>query len=146
MGSGLVAEIATDEEINTLLNSGDLVNFNESEAAYVDWPNFLWLVVKRDSVPIGMAVMIDRTNCSIDLHIGILCAYKKLGRLFAKCVVNWIWDNLQDMCHISTDVPTCYPQVKNFVVKCGFEVEGLQKQCIKIDGELHDRWLLGLRR
>lgn len=137
---------ATEEEINYLLDSGEIVNLYEQGLKYYEAPGLHWLAVYKDDDIIGMAFAGDKTNASIELHIGVLSQYKRDARKLARSVLDYIWCNMQDIYHICTYVPFCYPEVKNFVIKCGFQVDCVERQSIYVNGELTNRWILSICR
>ena len=94
---------------------------------------------------IGCFILEKKSAITVDCHVQVLPEYRKdYADEFGHKVIEWTWKNT-DARKITAQIPFLYPNVKDFALKMGFEIEGINKQSYLKDG-IHDQWYLGIER
>ena len=78
-------------------------------------------------------------------HVQILKDGRAKAMEFGKEALNWIWENTPAQ-KITVTIPELYPDVERFVIKQGFQHEGVSKKSHLKNGKLYDQSYLGLSR
>jgi RimJ/RimL family protein N-acetyltransferase len=106
-----------------------------------------WLRVSVDDETIGLYVLHAKNCVTLEIHTGILHEYRKeYSRESIRETLRWVVDNVPEYQKIIAWVPTIYPNVKNFALRNGFRVEGVNRNSFLKNGEIHDQWLLGITK
>jgi hypothetical protein len=82
----------------------------------------------------------------VEAHIAILPKYQaRYAFRAAKMGIEWIWQNTHVRKIISM-TPDTLPHIKKFILKLGFELEGVNKCSFLKDGVLYNQYYGGLVR
>ena len=97
---------------------------------------------------IGMYNLHPHNSTTLEIHAFILPTKRKEhSKLTGQEILKWILDNAPKQYQkIIAQVPSIYPNVKDFCIKNGFQVEGVNRLSHKKNGEIVDQWLLGITR
>lgn len=96
--------------------------------------------------PIGVMIYHPTSSITVDCHVQVLPQHRKqYAKAFGEAVINWLWKNTSFL-KINAQIPFCYPNVCEFAVLNGFEVEGTNKCSYLKNNQIHDQWYLGLAR
>ena len=110
-----------------------------------DLYNCIYVVGYVNSDPIGMGIACPINNVTCEGHFAVLPKYREqyASELFSK-TIEWIFS--KEFSKVVVQIPFLYPDVKRFVEKHGFELEGVNRKSVMKNGEIHDQWYLGLVR
>ncbi len=104
---------------------------------------FLGCVVDGDLIGIYRLHWV--TGVTLQGHAHILKKYRKEHSILScKTVMRWVLDHLATCKKVDCLVPSVYPNVRQFLVACGFTEEGVSRSSFLLNGQLHDRHLLGI--
>lgn len=85
-------------------------------------------------------------NCvTLEGHIQVLKEHRDQAIEFGGKCLQWAWENT-DAQKIVVTVPEIYPDVVRFVMKFGFQVEGLCEGSYLKNSVLYDQMYLGISR
>jgi hypothetical protein len=94
---------------------------------------------------IGCFILHKRSKVTVECHVQVLPEYRKdYAREFGRSVIQWTWNNTNAE-KIVAEIPVIYPNVKDFALEMGFEIEGMNKAS-HMKHELVDQWYLGISR
>lgn len=94
----------------------------------------------------GCFILHKRNSITVECHVQVLPKYRKeFAEEFGRKVIEWTWKNT-DARKIVAQIPFLYPNVKDFALRMGFEVEGVNKLSYRKNGSIHDQWHLGIIR
>ena len=113
-----------------------------------DTKSQLYLAALSGSELIGYFAIFMRNPVELEAHIQILPEHRKKHALASgKAFLEWFYrDAPTRFIKLTTQVAFKYPNVKNFCTSFGLKVEGVNRQsCVK-DGQIYDRWHLGITR
>jgi len=90
---------------------------------------------------------LDQINAvTLEIHAQVLPEHRKgYSRATGKAALQWIVDHT-DCQKVIAWVPALYPNVRDFTVSQGFQIEGVSRKSYLKNGELHDLTLLGITR
>lgn len=102
--------------------------------------------VKLDDI--GLYNLHPHNSSTLEIHAFILPEYRKdKSEESGKEILKWMLEKSPVQYQkVIAQVPFLYPNVKEFCMKNGFQVEGVNRLSHKKDGVLHDQWLLGITR
>ena len=130
---GLVIEVLTDEQIFAATNEDGAKEVNLK----IDVINEFYVTLYEESELVGMANFKSKTLNMYDCHINILPEQRKYSMEAGHALLEWCSDNLKG-CLLYTNVPSCCDNVKQFLLKFGFEQSGILKNAWLKDGKRHD--------
>lgn len=97
------------------------------------------------SEPIGVMIYHPINGITWECHVQVLPAYREqYADEFSEKALDWAFS--LGVKKLVAQIPFLYPNVKDFGLKHGFEVEGINKQSYLKNGQIHDQWYLGLVR
>ncbi len=95
---------------------------------------------------IGCFVLHPVNAITYECHVQVLPEYRKdYAQEFGRKVIEWTWNNT-DALKMVAQIPTTYPNVKDFALSMGFAVEGKNKKSHLKNGEITDQWYLGISK
>lgn len=95
---------------------------------------------------IGCFVLYKQGRVTLECHVQVLPKYRKeYAEAFGNAVIQWAWDNTEAM-KLVAQIPVIYPNVKDFALARGFEIEGINEASYMKGGEIVDQWYLGIKR
>lgn len=95
--------------------------------------------------PMGIMVYHPINGVTWECHVQVLPDYRKeFADEFSKKALGWAWD--MGVQKIVAQIPFLYPNVRDFGLRHGFEVEGINRKSYMKNGQLHDQWYMGLVR
>lgn len=102
--------------------------------------------VKLDEI--GLYNLHPSNSSTLEIHAFILPEHRaKHSEESGKEILKWILEKAPEQYQkVIAQVPFLYPNVKDFCVKNGFVVEGVNRLSHKKNGELVDQWWLGITR
>lgn len=87
-----------------------------------------------------------KSSVLVEAHIAILPKFQaRYAFKAAKMGLEWIWRNTH-VEKIVSMTPDTLPHIKKFILKLGFELEGVNKCSFLKDGVLYNQYYGGLRR
>ena len=99
-----------------------------------------------DNNILGCISFMVKSAIMVEAHIAILKEYQAQHAFRAsKQAIEWIWRNTQ-VKKIMGMTPDTLPHIKRFILKLGFEQEGINKSSFMKDGVLYDQYYAGLQR
>ena len=94
----------------------------------------------------GLYCLHATNKTTLEIHAFILPEFRKEHSLQSgKEILRYICDNTT-YTKVIAQVPFLYPNVKDFCLKNGFVVEGINRLSHQKDGVIVDQWLLGITR
>ena len=111
-----------------------------------DMTGACWLVM-RDGDTLIALYSLDQINAvTLEIHAQVLPKHRKeYSRATGKAALQWIVEHT-DCQKVIAWVPALYPNVRDFTVSQGFQIEGVSRKSYLKNGELHDLTLLGITR
>ena len=111
-----------------------------------DVQNAYYVLVRDGDELIAMYIFRQRGAVTFEIHAQVLHQHRKeYSGATCRAALQWILDET-DVAKIIAWVPEIYPNVRNFAVSQGFQVEGINRKSYLKNGELHDQWLFGITR
>lgn len=111
-----------------------------------DMKGTCWLVMRDGDELIALYALDQVNGVMLEIHAQVLHQHRKeYSGATGKAVLQWIVENT-DVAKIIAWVPEIYPNVRDFTVSQGFQIEGTNRKSYLKNGELHDQWLLGITR
>ncbi len=97
---------------------------------------------------IGLYNLHPHNSTTLEIHAFILPNKRKENSvLTGKEILKWILENAPKQYQkIIAQVPFLYPNVKDFCINNGFQIEGINRLSHKKNGKIVDQWLLGITR
>ena len=113
-----------------------------------DFRNELYLAVWVDYEIIGFYAFRVVNWIELDVHAQILPEHRKKHALASGlAMIEWFnHDAPARFKKLTAQIPFKYPNVKNFGLSIGFEIEGINRQSYMKNGEIYDQWHLGYIR
>lgn len=106
-----------------------------------------FLHVWEDEKTIGLFEFKPVNAVTIDVHPYILPEFRgKKANEAGKLHLEWVYDNLPHCNKIIGNIPTLYKNVKIYSLMLGYREEGYSTASYLKNGEIHDRWYLGITR
>ncbi len=93
----------------------------------------------------GCFILHKQNSITVECHVQVLPEYRDHSETFGRKVIEWTWDNT-DAEKIVAQIPFLYPNVKDFALKMGFQIEGVNEASYMKHGKIHDQWYLGIKR
>ena len=103
------------------------------------------LVCYVDDQPASCLTLQQMNGITWDVHVQILPEYREMSLELGHKMLNWIWENTTAE-KLVAFISFKYENVKRYAERMGFEVEGISKNSIRIEGELIDQWLMGISK
>lgn len=106
-----------------------------------------WLLMYGEGEVYGVYRVHAMNSVTCEIHAQVVPKHRnehalETGRLALK----WIYDNAPQYEKVICWVPEIYPNVRGFAEKFGFKLEGTNRDSYLKNGQLHDQWLLGIKR
>lgn len=106
----------------------------------------VWLVMQAEGELIGLYHLRRINAVTLEIHAQVALEYRKrYSEATGKAALRWILDNTQ-IAKVIAWVPEIYPNVRDFTVSQGFQVEGANRKSYLKHEKLHDQTLLGITR
>ena len=107
----------------------------------------VWLIYSENDVDIGMLFINNDSTTAISFHPYIMPEHKGSGRGMVSEFFSWFIENIPAKVNkINVKVPIIHKTVYNFAKKVGFIDEGVDRMSYTKNGEVCDRYALGLTR
>lgn len=135
---GFCYDVLTNKEIfECISEDGATV-----DSLNIDVVKDYWLEIVDCGVDIGVFQLKQTFNKCWEAHIHILPQHReKYTQDAGDKIWSWVEDNLKEGL-IVTNVPKLYPNVREFLLKFGFEDSGCLKNAWFKNGQQHDMWIL----
>jgi hypothetical protein len=118
-----------------------------SYAPDLDTECWVLMTTPEDNDPVALYVFKRVNSVMIEIHAQVLPQHRKQYSMeTGRRAIEWIWANVPWCEKVIAWVPTLYPNVRDFTLANGFEIEGINTQSYRKHGKTHDQWLLGLTR
>ena len=113
-----------------------------------DFSTEIYLAVEAEDTVIGFYALKVLSHAEMDIHAQILPEYRKHYSIESGFkVLEWFYKEAPERFQkLTAQVPFVYPNVKDFCLKCGMKIEGINGLSYYKDGELHDQWYFGITR
>lgn len=115
----------------------------ESYQPNMDSATFLVGVV--DAMPIGVFIVHQINGVTWECHLQVLPEHRKnhASEFLTRCI-----DLVSNagVKKIVAQIPYLYPNVKDFALRHGFHIEGVNRKSYLKHGQLYDQWYVGLVR
>ena len=94
----------------------------------------------------GCFILHRQNSVTVECHVQVLPDFRQEhAEEFGKKVIEWTWKNT-DAVKIVAQIPLLYPNVKDFALRMGFEIEGSNTRSFRKNGMLYNQWYLGLSK
>lgn len=122
--------------------------FTEGAQAYEGYivPNGLYLGIFQADEIIGFWALDSETSSTIGIHCNVLKRHREHSMEVGRYFVDYAFRTYPDVHKLNAKIATLYPDVYNFTKKFGFKDEGIDRKSFTKEGELFDRYILGLTR
>lgn len=107
-----------------------------------------WLAMhNNDGTVVALYNFHAVNGITVEIHAHVLPEYRK-EHSAATCLAafRWMYDNEPECNKIIANVPNIYENVKNFAVRMGFSIEGVNRSSYRKNGGTHDQWSMGITR
>jgi len=105
-----------------------------------------WLAMRVEGELIALYALDAINAVTLEIHAQVVPKHRKqYSGATGKAALQWILDNTDAMKVIAW-VPEIYPNVRDFTVSQGFQIEGVNRKSYLKHGKLHDLTLLGITR
>jgi len=112
---------------------------------YPDMTDGVYLVGADGDDLVGLMAYEPINGVTWECHVQVLPKHRKtLADEFAQTALRWAFDMGCEK--IVAQIPVLYPNVRDFGIKHGFEVEGINRKSYMKNGQLYDQWYMGLTR
>lgn len=152
MGGSLKTERTLDQDlVASVMNLPEIVETVAEDGftgPYIpDVENEAWLQMIHDQNLIALYRLHGMNSVTVQIHAHVLPKYRKtpLSKQTGWQALEWVLENTEAHKIIAL-IPSAYPNVRDFTLSFGFELEGTVKESYKKNGEIHDQWLLGITR
>jgi len=107
----------------------------------------IWLMMKSGETEVGL-YQIERINgITAQIHANVLPEHRKPhSKATGRAALDWVYANLPEIHKVIAVIPDLYPNVRDFTMSFGFQLEGVNRQSYMKNGAIHDQWLLGITR
>jgi len=97
---------------------------------------------------IGLYNLHPSNSSTLEIHAFIRPKHRKeKSEESGREILKWILDNAPEQYHkVIAQVPSLYPNVKDFCIKNGFKIEGINRMSHMKNGNLFNQWMLGITR
>lgn len=107
-----------------------------------DMISFAYLAGVVNAEPIGVFVLHPVNGVTWECHVQVLPEYRKdYAHEFGEKCVEYCWE--LGVSKLVAQIPFLYPNVKDFALRQGFELEGINRKSYLKNGQLYDQWYLG---
>lgn len=105
----------------------------------------IFLACVADDELIGMYRLHWITGITLQGHTHILKKYReKWAKASCHAVMRWVLENVRRCKKVDCAVPSVYPNVRHFLVACGFTHEGTSRKAFQLNSKMHDMWWFGI--
>lgn len=120
----------------------------QPESFLPDLEREIYMGVYVDGGLIGFYAFRVVNSCELDIHAQILPEHRKKHALASgRAILKWFHDHAPDRFQkLTAQVPFKYPNVKDFCLAVGLQIEGVNRQSYRKGGEIFDKWHLGITR
>lgn len=137
----LVKKIMSDKDIWD--RASDEVNINYYQPSADD----IWLLVLSDLDIVGIIGIHGTSSCCVDFHPYLKKKHRPKCRIMIFELYNWFIDNIPiNYVKMNTTIPTCFMSAINTAHNTGLTHEGTCRKSYIRNGELYDRYFLGITR
>ena len=109
-------------------------------------PDYTYLGIYVEGVPIGFWVVHYTSNSTVQIHINIKKEHRAHGVDAGWYFLEYIFTKHPKIMRVECEVPHCYQDVIKFIQKFKFKSEGVKRQAVYRDGALQDVQMLSLLR
>lgn len=111
----------------------------------VDIDNVYWLAVyNSESVYCGLFMLCKTNYITCEIHTCLLPEFRgEIALLAGKELINYAFTKIQCKKLIS-NVPSYNNAALKFALKCGLEIEGINKESFMLDGVIYDQTMVGI--
>ena len=134
-----ISRIALDSQIiDDMLQDGESVDdcgFNFEQTVYLKYKDF------------GLFILKPITNAVVDIHPVFLKGKRSEAIKAMGLALDWIFKNSHSMLNkVVAQFPANRKEIKLYALKCGFKVEGINRESFLKDGEYLDQVMVGITR
>jgi hypothetical protein len=109
--------------------------------------NDCWLSMMEGDLFVGCYKLHALNRITVKAHAQILPEYrKKYSRDTGIALHEYIYNKAPAYLKVVVEIPTIYPNVKQFATDIGFREEGINRSSYLKGGEVIDQWMLGITR
>ena len=95
----------------------------------------------------GVYCLHPHNRVTLEIHAFILPEHRKEhSEMSGKKILEWIYSEAEQYKKVIAQIPKLYPNVRDFCLKQGFALEGINRMSHLKDGKLMDMWLMGITR
>lgn len=106
-----------------------------------------WLVIRSGNEIIALFNIHSHGAITAEIHAHVLPKHRKeFSRDAGDICLQWFYDEFPEYEKLIAQIPVIYENVERFTVSYGFKHEGLNRKCYLKNGEIIDKWLLGITR
>lgn len=134
-----ISRIALNEEIiDDMLQDGESIadcGFNFEQTVYLKYKDF------------GLFILKPITNTVVDIHPVFLKGQRSEAVKAMGLALNWIFENCHSMLNkVVAQFPANRKEIKLYALKCGFKVEGINRESFLKNGKYLDQVMVGITR
>lgn len=106
-----------------------------------------WLLCSEGDDNVGVILIHNNNTTAVEIHPYVMPEFAGSGSEMMMGFFKWFIDNVPKRVNkVNVKIPFAHKSVYNFAKKLGFIDEGIDRQSFTKDGEISDRWSLGLTR
>lgn len=137
----LVKKIMSEEDIWD--RASDEVSIDDYQPSAHD----IWLLVLSDLDIVGIIGIHGTSSCCVDFHPYLKKKHRSKCRIMMSKLYEWFIEYIPaNYVKMNTTIPTCFRSAINSARKTGLTHEGTCRKSYIRDGELYDRYYLGITR
>ena len=137
----LVKKIMSNKDIWE--RASDEVDIDDYQPSVDD----IWLLVLSDLDIVGIIEIHGTSSCCVDFHPYLKKKNRSKCRIMMAELYTWFVEYMPiNYVKMNTTIPTCFMSAINAAKKTGLTHEGTCRKSYIRDGELYDRYYLGITR
>lgn len=121
------------------------IRHDAREPGYIDHPALTYHGAYIDSALAGVFMAIRHSPWEVEVHAALLRSATWHGRALGALFLDQLWQDPQ-LLRITAPVLSTLPSATNYCKRLGFEVEGVRRAAVRVNGRPADVIYLGLLR
>ena len=127
-----------------VLNHPEIYKTVAEDDGQIVMPEEYWYLCGYVPELMGCFILHKQGKVTVECHVQVLPEFRRdYADEFGHKAIEWVWQNT-DALKLVAQIPFLYPNVKDFALKMGFEIEGINEASYMKRGKIHNQWYLGL--
>ena len=141
--AGLVKSILTIPQIWMAITEDDV----EPADFEPDMNGELWILLKAEGEPVAIFNLHSHNRTTAEIHAHVIPEHRKqYSKAAGTAALQFIYMNYPVIQKINAIIPVIYKNVRYYTEGFGFKLEGIDRLSYTKDGNVINRWTLGITR